>query len=380
MLQKILLLSICLFSIAILPAQQIENITISSEVLGQDREIIVFTPAAYDELIYSYYDVIYVFDAQNRGFFDYVHALAPFITEGQQPFIVVGIKAFYQEGVDYGRNNDFLPELSTTRSVQRYGPYSGNIDNFLSYVQTEVIPYVDQHYRTLPVRTGIGHSLGGSFVLYALTHAQGIFNNYVAVSPNLAYEDQLLANELINFDYDRLNGPAFIYLSSADEGNYWSYWQPARERVHSFYRTNFDYPQHQLVVEEHPEKTHLSNYPPSVEAALKAYLSNTYGLQQQILSEDQQEVIVRVTAAATTEELYITGNQEALGNWDPGKIRMQKVEDSVWEIQLSLRSPATFKFTGGSWETEAQIQDSYGTNLTIIPEEGGVYEFRVLPE
>ncbi|MEM7575497.1 MAG: alpha/beta hydrolase-fold protein [Bacteroidota bacterium] len=366
--------------ISTLQAQQIKTVTISSEILDQEREILVFTPAGYDEMVHAYYNVVYVFDAQNQSFFDYVHALVPFIMEGQEPFIVVGIKAFYQEGVDYVRNNDFLPELTTERSLERYGPYHGNIDNFLAYVQSEVIPYIDQHYRTLPIKTGIGHSLGGAFVLYAMTQALNIFNNYIAVSPNLAYEEELLANRLLSFDYNRLTAPAFVYLSSADEGDYWPYWAPARERVHAFFRSSFDYPQHQVVVEEYPKKTHLSNYPISVESALLAYFSEAYGAQQQILSDDQQEVVIRATVLNATDELYITGNQDALGNWDPGKIRMQKVDDNLREIRLSLHSPATFKFTGGSWETEVQVQSSYGTNLTIIPNAGEVYEFRIVQE
>jgi predicted alpha/beta superfamily hydrolase len=90
-----------------------------------------------------------VFDSQNREFFDYTSSIISFLTDGNQSFIVVGISSPYNEELDYSRNNDLLPVLETESSKDRFRKYSGNADNFLGYVSSEIIPYINSNYRTL---------------------------------------------------------------------------------------------------------------------------------------------------------------------------------------------------------------------------------------
>jgi predicted alpha/beta superfamily hydrolase len=206
-------------------AQQIarvENVKIQSKFLNQEREILIYTPANYDWRTNEYFNVIYVFDSQNREFFDYTSSIISFLTDGNQSFIVVGISSPYNEELDYSRNNDLLPVLETESSKDRYGKYSGNADNFLGYVSSEVIPYINSNYRTLNHNIVVGHSLGASFILYSLLEKPNLFENYIAISPNLAYDEDKLSKALTNFDYTKIKKPTFIYLSNANEGiEYW---------------------------------------------------------------------------------------------------------------------------------------------------------------
>src|SRR5690606_26744265 len=141
----------------------------------------------------------------------------------------------YNESLDYSRNNDLLPILETKSSLDIYGKYYGNADNFFNYVSTEIIPYVDSHYRTLNHKIAIGHSLSASFILTSFISNPSLFNNYIAISPNLAYDEDKLAKQLINFDYSKIDKPTSLFLSHANEGNdYWKEWKPAREKVYSF--------------------------------------------------------------------------------------------------------------------------------------------------
>ncbi|WP_417888185.1 alpha/beta hydrolase-fold protein [Zunongwangia sp.] len=50
----------------------------------------------------------------------------------------------------------------------------------------------------------VGHSLGASFVLYSLCEKPNLFQNYIAISPNLAYDNEKIAKALIDFDYKKL--------------------------------------------------------------------------------------------------------------------------------------------------------------------------------
>ena len=51
---------------------RVENLKIHSKALNQEREILIYTPVDYDWRTNEYFNVIYVFDSQNREFFDYM--------------------------------------------------------------------------------------------------------------------------------------------------------------------------------------------------------------------------------------------------------------------------------------------------------------------
>jgi pimeloyl-ACP methyl ester carboxylesterase len=53
--------------------------------------------------------------------------------------------------------------------------------------------------------------------------------------------------------------------------------------------------------------------------------------------------------------IYVVGNHPALGDWDPGKVWLSHIKDDIWArtIQLPYGTRAEYKFTLGSWTTEA---------------------------
>ena len=77
-------------------------------------------------------------------------------------------------------------------------------------------------------------------------------------------------------------------------------------------------------------------------------------------------VEITLTGENLAGEIYITGNQEALGNWNPAAIKMQMINDTTWSIRLNLTLPAEFKFTKGSWETQITTKNGGNGNLKII--------------
>lgn len=352
----------------------IESIVIESKELNQKREILIYTPQAYNENLYLCYNVIYVFDAQNREFFDYTHSIISFLSNASKQFIVVGITSPYNETLDYARNNDLLPVLQTEDSKNRFGKYSGNADNFMKYVKNEVIPYVDSNYRTLKHRTAVGHSLGASFLIYSMFSAPDIFDNMVAISPNFAIDDERLAKNIENFDFSRLHGPGYLFISSANEADYWQQWKPAKERVYSFLKDSVNTPDLKVVIKEFPEESHWSTFAPALNAALTEFWKATYELQRKELSDTLYEVTIKVTVPHKNDEIYIAGNQEPLGNWQPGQIKLNKTSDFERELKVKLQSPAMFKFTKGNWESEAYV-DNAQNDIIVRLKPDQVYKF-----
>ena len=374
----VILLTIILFNQGF--SQQIarvENVKIQSKFLNQEREILIYTPTDYDWRTNEYFNVIYVFDSQNREFFDYTSSIISFLTDGNQSFIVVGISSPYNEELDYSRNNDLLPVLETVSSKDRYGKYSGNSDNFLGYVSSEVIPYINSNYRTLNHNIVVGHSLGASFILYSLLEKPNLFKNYIAISPNLAYDEEKLGKALTNFDYSKIKKPTLIYLSNANEGvEYWKEWKPARERVYSFLRDSLKNEDIKVEINHFPNKNHWNTFPLSLDNALKFYFENFQEKQRNELSKEKYEVTIRIKVNNKNEIIYITGNQPNLGDWNPNKIEMKKTSELEREIILKVHSPAQFKFTNGSWDTELPVVGTYDI-LTIKPEIKKEFEFEI---
>lgn len=99
--------------------------------------------------------------------------------------IVVGIS-------NTDRTRDLTPTHVAT--LQQDGrtlqfPTSGGGAKFLSFIETEVIPYIEKNYRTQPYRVFAGHSFGGLFALQALFTRPRLFNGIIAVSPALVWDD-----------------------------------------------------------------------------------------------------------------------------------------------------------------------------------------------
>lgn len=356
---------------------RVENVKIQSQLMNQERELLIYTPIDYDWRTNEYFNVIYVFDSQNREFFDYTTSIISFIADPNNSFIIVGITSPYNEKLDYGRNNDFLPILNTEESKNRFGKYSGNAANFLGFVADEVINYLDENYRTLGNNMAIGHSLSASFILRSMVEKPNLFSSYVAISPNFAYEDEMLVNKIVNFDYSKIKEPTYLYLSNANEGiDYWQEWKPAREKVYSFFNDSTKNGNLTVKIDGFPKNNHWNTFPHSLNKALDFYFKNIQGQLENKLSAEEYEVTIRVKVPKKEDTVYITGNQTNLGAWNPEKIKMRKTSDFEREIKLKLKTPAEFKFTRGTWDSEAEMVGTYG-NVLIKPELKRTFSFEI---
>jgi predicted alpha/beta superfamily hydrolase len=85
-----------------------------------------------------------------------------------------------------------------------------------------------------------------------------------------------------------------------------------------------------------------------------------------LIAFGQESTTIKVTVPNKTDEVFIVGNQESLGNWQPNKVKMNEISEYEREISLPLTFPIEFKFTRGSWESEAKIlNQQLGTNIML---------------
>ncbi|MCB0439462.1 MAG: hypothetical protein KDD20_12050, partial [Mangrovimonas sp.] len=59
-----------------------------------------------------------------------------------------------------------------------------------------------------------------------------------------------------------------------------------------------------------------------------------------IFSFGQKMTTIKVLVPNKTDEVFIVGNQENLGNWQPDKVKMNRISDYEREISLNLSLPA----------------------------------------
>ncbi|WP_396197351.1 alpha/beta hydrolase-fold protein, partial [Flavobacterium sp.] len=85
-----------------------------------------------------------------------------------------------------------------------------------------------------------------------------------------------------------------------------------------------------------------------------------------IFGQNNSIITFKVQVPNAIDEVYITGNQEILGNWNPSKIKMNRISDFEREISLPLTFPIELKFTRGNWESEAIIKSNGETSNLLI--------------
>lgn len=346
-----------------------------SKYFGFERKVFINIPARYNENDSQNYDVVYVFDTQDKPYFDIVNGMLPFInTSYDSRFIVVGICS--PTTMTYSRQNDFLPVPKTVARDKFYGGRNGYADSLCLFIKNELTPYINSHYRTTGRTLAVGHSLGASFVLEAMINYQ-LFTDYIAVSPNLAYDSDRVSEELIKYDYSKNKGNQFLFITNSTEEKIrrWEEWKPAREKLYKFYKENALPSNITLKIKSYPNYTHMSCFPYALHDGLDAYFHYRDSIDN-ILSKETYKVHIELKTLRAGDEVFITGNQSVLGNWNPNKIKMKRISDYVRAIDLDLHYPALFKFTRGSWQTQGFLENnsSYG-NLRIESPDRHNYKF-----
>ncbi|MEJ2627223.1 MAG: alpha/beta hydrolase-fold protein, partial [bacterium] len=132
-------------------AQEFSTIrdSIYYEAQKEQRMLEIILPQNYNPESKEKYEVIYILDGEwNISLVPYIHDFAR--NEGFiPPAIFVGLPNVYPKGQNQ-RDRDFLPMNAA--------------DEFLAFIENDVIPYVESKYPANGERTLYGHSYGGLFV------------------------------------------------------------------------------------------------------------------------------------------------------------------------------------------------------------------------
>ncbi|HSC09478.1 MAG TPA: alpha/beta hydrolase-fold protein [Rhodanobacteraceae bacterium] len=157
-----------------------------SNVLGQKRTIEVLLPQESEKDAAQRYETIYVLDGDwnERIVVDVVTFMRQ--VGFMPPVIVVSVPNFFDENGVNSRDHDLTPTVVADQ------PRSGGAAAFLSFLKTELVPYVNQHYPANGTNLIHGHSYGGLFLIYALLHEPALFDGYLILDPAMSWDNHAL--------------------------------------------------------------------------------------------------------------------------------------------------------------------------------------------
>jgi uncharacterized protein len=184
---------------------------IQSEKLGRTYELYVRLPPEYgsEDNASRRYPVIYINDAHYTFQTAAGVTLSPMRHGGLEPAILVAISYAKGEGGADSRGRDLTPTPNSSRPDK-----SGGARAYLTFIKDEVIPFVEQAYRTDPGRrTLTGQSYGGLFGAFALLEEPGLFADYILTSPSLWYGEGVMFDVEAEFAKTHKALPARVYFA-----------------------------------------------------------------------------------------------------------------------------------------------------------------------
>jgi predicted alpha/beta superfamily hydrolase len=216
--KNIIAVLLLLIGINQVKSQDVEQIIIGtkhalkSNILNEDRDYWISLPDSYYDEASSYkrYPILILLDGNVH--FKAISSMVNYMSSDSYrsrtipEMIVVAI-----QNVD--RRRDYTPDKIITVRENN----TGGGDRFLSFLEEELIPELDQKYRTTPYRILFGHSLGGLLATHAYMKEKTPFNSFIAVDPSFGTWD----SETMDKKLDSLTEKSFeryIYIASANWG------------------------------------------------------------------------------------------------------------------------------------------------------------------
>src|SRR6187397_1678705 len=165
--------------------------SVYSSILKEKRKVWVYTPnmKTGEQIPGKRYPVVYLLDGD--GHFESVVGMIQQLSQVNgntvcPEMIVVGIP-------NTDRTRDLTPtHIASDPPIMdsNFSKNTGGGENFISFIEKELMPHIDSAYHTQPYRMLVGHSFGGLTVMNVLTNHTKLFNAYIAIDPSMWYDKE----------------------------------------------------------------------------------------------------------------------------------------------------------------------------------------------
>lgn len=157
-----------------------------SKIMAGARMINIWLPPGYEKGD-ARYPVLYLLDGGIAQDFHHISGIAQLgtIVGTTRDMIVVGIETM-------DRRNELAFPIASDAKLKADYPSAGESARFRRFIAEEVKPWVERSYRTSGEDALIGESLAGLFVVETLLRQPALFENYIAISPSLWWDNEAL--------------------------------------------------------------------------------------------------------------------------------------------------------------------------------------------
>lgn len=189
-----------------------ERIEIGSLILDESRILNIYLPPDYyQDSDTASYPVIYLLDGSEDE--DFLH-VAGLLQYCNFPWVNLEPRAILVGIANVDRRRDYTFP-STVEKNRLENPTSGKSADFMAFLESELIPFIDGKYRTKNERTIIGQSLGGLLASEVLLTRPQLFNRYVIISPSMWWDNGSLLDRPQDFKDTKDRS---VYIAVGKEG------------------------------------------------------------------------------------------------------------------------------------------------------------------
>jgi uncharacterized protein len=184
--------------------------SLHSSILKEKRVLFIHTPAA--TMADQRYPVIFVLDGEV--------SFSPLVSALEQlklldKVIVVAIGNLWQRYRDYSPSH-----IASSLYVDNYNAsITGGGDQFISFLEKELTPYIKAGYPVTNKRALIGHSMGGLIVMDILLKHTRLFDCYAAIDPSMWWDNEKLLKESGSLLKTGKFEHSFLFLAAANTTN-----------------------------------------------------------------------------------------------------------------------------------------------------------------
>lgn len=194
-----------------------QRYTIDSKILHEKRNYAVYLPNSYKNNPDKKYIVAYVLDGERSKYLEVAGISqsmhSAFNLKLQIPeLIIVAI-----ENTD--RTRDFTPTNSLNyldkEDITAFKS-SGKANDFMNFIEKELMPEINKSYRTASQNMIIGHSMGGLFALHCLLENPKLFNYYLLIDPSWFWDHNYIGKRGKEILKKRTDLKARIFIGLAN--------------------------------------------------------------------------------------------------------------------------------------------------------------------
>ena len=176
-------------------AQVLTPTPINSKFLNEERAYRVHLPPSYSDTLHAQkkYPVLLLLDGYYH--FWYTINVMSFLSANNviPEFILVAVP-----------NTDRTRDLTPTHSIMHYNgkededflKTSGGGDQFLNFINKELMPVIDKNFNTMKLKVFVGHSFGGLTATQSFLSNSSPFNAYISMDPSLWWDNNLCIEQL----------------------------------------------------------------------------------------------------------------------------------------------------------------------------------------